>query len=91
MPLNIDRVIRLSFGVGLGLLSISGLRCLNSYRSQPSDTCVCDDETESTSRSGGLTCFSNRKYSKINMNLIASGLLGVASGFIIYRNYRIYH
>ena len=91
MPLNIDRVIRLSFGVGLGLLSISGLYCLNSYRSQPSDTCVCDDDTtESTSKSGGLTCFSN-KCSKFNMNLIASGILGVASGFLIYRNYRIYH
>ena len=86
MPLNIDRVIGLSLGLGLGLLSVSGLRCLNSSSSKPSDVCECDNTDGQTT-----TCIiPNRKCSKVNMNL-GLGILGVASGFLVYRNYRIFH
>lgn len=82
MPLNIDRVIGLSLGLGLGFVTISGLKCINSKR-------VCQ-ESESTESSGGtLTCKSSN-CSRVNMNL-GLGMLGVASGLLVYRNYRIFH
>lgn len=84
MPLNIDRVIGLSFGLGLGFVTISGLKCINSKR-----VCQESDSTDSESSGGTLTCKSSN-CSRVNMNL-GLGMLGVASGLLVYRNYRIFH
>lgn len=86
MSLNIDRVIRLSFGLGLGFITISGLRCINQVR-EDTDECKCPEES---GNGNTLTCSPNKKCSKMNMNL-GLGMLGVASGLLVYKNYRIFH
>ena len=88
MSLNIDRVIRLSFGLGLGFITISGLRCINQVR-EDTDECKCPEES-GNGNGNTLTCSPNKKCSKMNMNL-GLGMLGVASGLLVYRNYRIFH
>ena len=86
MPLNIDRVIGLSFGLGLGFITISGLRCINRA-TQETDECKCPDES---GNGNTLTCPPNKKCSRVNMNL-GLGMIGIASGMLVYKNYRIFH
>lgn len=82
MGFNIDRVIGLSFGLGLGFVTISGLKCINSKR-------ACQESESTESSRGTITCKSNN-CSRVNMNL-GLGMLGVASGLLVYKNYRIFN
>ena len=69
--ISVDRAIGVGVGLGVTLLSISGLMCINS-------TGVCSsDKTNS--------CIGGKKCAKVNMNLGLSSLCA-AGGLIVYKN-----
>ena len=69
--ISVDRAIGISVGVGVSLLSFSGLMCIN-----------CQDQCNSTETN---KCPKNKKCSRANMNL-GLGSFGLAGGLMIYKN-----
>jgi hypothetical protein len=68
--ISIDRVIGVGIGVGLSLLSISGLMCINTKCNGEDTKCVKG---------------TNKKCSRVNMNL-GLGSFCVSGGLMVYKN-----
>jgi hypothetical protein len=69
--ISIDKAIGVTVGLGVSLLSISGLMCINS-------TSVCSSDKNNS-------CVKSKKCAKVNMNL-GLGSLCAAGGLIVYKN-----
>ena len=69
--IDIDRAIGVSVGLGVTLLSFSGLMCINNVEETPK----CTNDT---------TKYINKKCSKVNMNL-GLGSMCVAGGLMVYK------
>jgi hypothetical protein len=68
--ISIDRAINIGVGLGVTLLSISGLMCINNSECKKDDT---------------KSCVNSKKCSKVNMNL-GLGSLCAAGGLMVYKN-----
>ena len=73
--ISIDKAIGVSIGLGVSLLSISGLMCINT-KCAAEDTTKCRWDT---------TKCTNKKCSRVNMNL-GLGSFCVAGGLMVYKN-----
>ena len=72
--ISIDKAIGVSIGLGVSLLSISGLMCINSSE--------CNKD-KSSNKEANPKC--NKKCSKVNMNL-GLGSMCAAGGLMVYKN-----
>ena len=81
--MNLDRVVGVGLGMGLSLVSFSGLKCISSYnRCSP---CVVSDPCDE-SRKDNCSLVS-RKCSSVNLTLGLSSLL-LSGVLITYKNIR---
>ena len=80
--MNLDRVVGVGLGMGLSLVSFSGLKCISSYnRCSP---CVSEPCGESRKDNCSLV---SRKCSSVNLTLGLSSLL-LSGVLITYKNIR---
>ena len=69
--ISVDKAIGVSIGLGVSLLSISGLMCVNS-------SSVCSSDKNNS-------CVGSKKCAKVNMNL-GLGSMCAAGGLMVYKN-----